>query len=194
MSLRALWVGKKKEKTRISASPGKYEKISRKMKEIAQKWGFGLFIVFRLLFSYFPGEAEIRVFPLFLSLLFGIPVLAGGQGPEIRVVRGPLGTDSPDPTLESASPSSPQGLIWHRNTLIFLSLPFLNSLLFPFQEIPCFFQRFPVFPFFPRDFMGSLRINDPCFSWSFEAIFCLKNYILSEVIFKDPPKCPLKQA
>ena len=30
------------------------------------------------------------------------------------LVRGLLGTDSPDPTLESASPSPPQGSIWHR--------------------------------------------------------------------------------
>ena len=31
------------------------------------------------------------------------------------IVRGLLGTGAPDPTLESASPSSPQGSIWHRN-------------------------------------------------------------------------------
>ena len=30
-------------------------------------------------------------------------------------MRGLLGTDSPDLTLESASPSPPQGSIWHRN-------------------------------------------------------------------------------
>ena len=29
-------------------------------------------------------------------------------------MRGLLGTDPPDPTLESASPSPPQGSIWHR--------------------------------------------------------------------------------
>ena len=33
---------------------------------------------------------------------------------QIRFVRGLLGTDPPDPTLESASPSHPQGSIWHR--------------------------------------------------------------------------------
>ena len=31
-----------------------------------------------------------------------------------RLVRGLLGTGPPDPTLESASPSPPQGSIWHR--------------------------------------------------------------------------------
>ena len=30
------------------------------------------------------------------------------------IVRGLLGTGPPDPTLESASPSPPQGSIWHR--------------------------------------------------------------------------------
>ena len=30
------------------------------------------------------------------------------------IVRGLLGTAPPDPTLESASPSPPQGSIWHR--------------------------------------------------------------------------------
>ena len=32
----------------------------------------------------------------------------------IRFVRGLLGTGLPDPTLESTSPSPPQGSIWHR--------------------------------------------------------------------------------
>ena len=32
-----------------------------------------------------------------------------------KFVRGLLGTDPPDPTLESASPSPPQGSIWHRD-------------------------------------------------------------------------------
>ena len=32
----------------------------------------------------------------------------------ITLVRGLLGTDPPGPTLESASPSPPQGSIWHR--------------------------------------------------------------------------------
>ena len=32
-----------------------------------------------------------------------------------KVVRGLLGTGPPDPTLESASPSPPQGSIWHRD-------------------------------------------------------------------------------
>ena len=33
---------------------------------------------------------------------------------KFRIVRGLLGTDSLDPTLKSASPSPPQGSIWHR--------------------------------------------------------------------------------
>ena len=42
---------------------------------------------------------------------FGLP----GRVPRISFVRGLLGKDPPDPTLESASPSHPQGSIWHRN-------------------------------------------------------------------------------
>ena len=39
---------------------------------------------------------------------------------QFRVVRGLLGTGPLDPTLESASPSPPQGSIWHRFDIDFL--------------------------------------------------------------------------
>ena len=44
-----------------------------------------------------------------LDLFHGLPPL---ETPEL--VRGLLGTGPPDPTLEFASPSPPQGSIWHR--------------------------------------------------------------------------------
>ena len=34
---------------------------------------------------------------------------------KVQAERGLLGTSPPDPTLESTSPSPPQGSIWHRN-------------------------------------------------------------------------------
>ena len=43
-----------------------------------------------------------------------------GRGGGVGVVRGLLGTGPPDPTLESTSPSPPQGSIWHRFDIDFL--------------------------------------------------------------------------
>ena len=47
-----------------------------------------------------------------------IPFVSKGLPIELKVpnhsVRGLLGTGPPDPTLESTSPSLPQGSIWHR--------------------------------------------------------------------------------
>ena len=47
------------------------------------------------------------------------------------VVRGFLGTDPPDPTLESASPSPPQGSSWHRFDINFLVWPYFRKGLSP---------------------------------------------------------------
>ena len=44
----------------------------------------------------------------------------------------------------------------------------IPCLCLPFQGIPCFFQRFSVFP---RDFRGRLRIKNPCFFGGFPCRF-----------------------
>ena len=50
----------------------------------------------------------------FLLSRSDIPQLCYNASIGASVVRGLLGTGPPDPTLESASPSPPQGSIWHR--------------------------------------------------------------------------------
>ena len=53
-------------------------------------------------------------------------------------------------------------------TLSFLSLFFGIPCFFPLRGIPCFFERFP---FFSRDFRGSVGIKNPCFFGGFPCLF-----------------------
>ena len=62
----------------------------------------------------------------------------------INLVKGLLGTGCPDPTLASASPSPPQGSIWHRFNidstppLTTLTSLTLQSFFFDFLALFCF--------------------------------------------------------
>ena len=76
-----------------------------------------------LLFRNAPGKVHELAFLWFglpgRLLIFGgeVPILVFGRSDNrniASVVRGLLGTDPPDLTLESASPSPPQRSIWHR--------------------------------------------------------------------------------
>ena len=64
-----------------------------------------------------PQQNDICVRISVFHTLFGVKfceIFRVGH-PDPGIVRGLFCTDPPDPTLESASPSPPQGSIWHRS-------------------------------------------------------------------------------